>query len=505
MLHRQFTFGHAQSAWLAFLGSVLLLGLLVGLLVWDPDKWFAQRGEPVFVYCAAAMKEPMEIIAREYERETGVPVHVQFGGSQSLLPGIEVSKRGDLYLPADDSYLEIARGKKLLDETIPMARMNLVLAVRKGNPKGIHSLYDLLHKELKIAQANPDATAVGNLTRATLQKIGRWEKLKQRTLVLQPTVIDVATDIKIGAVDAGIVWDATLQQFPELEAVPIAEFNGVQAHVSVGLLRTSAQPMAALRFARYLSARDRGLEVFAQHGFVPIEGDQWSAEPALNLYVGAMLRPAIEDTIDLFEKREGVRVERTYNGCGILVAQMKAGARPDAYFACDQSFMNDVKHLFLDADDVSTNQLVILVPKGNPHRIRSMVDLGKPGLSIGVGNEKQCALGVLTQKTLRAAGRQESVMKNVTVRAATGDTLVNQMRTGALDAVVAYVSNAVEAADELEAIKIDIPCAVAVQPIAVGKDSSHKYLTQRLVNAIRSRESQELFELSGFRWKGATP
>ncbi len=34
-----------------------------------------------------------------------------------------------------------------------------------------------------------------------------------------------------------------------------------------------------------------------------------------------MLRPAIEETIQAFEQREGVRVIRIYNGCGILVGR----------------------------------------------------------------------------------------------------------------------------------------------------------------------------------------
>ena len=37
-----------------------------------------------------------------------------------------------------------------------------------------------------------------------------------------------------------------------------------------------------------------------------------------------MLRPAIEETIKDFEQREGAQVTTIYNGCGILVAQIKA-------------------------------------------------------------------------------------------------------------------------------------------------------------------------------------
>ncbi len=107
---------------------------------------------------------------------------------------------------------------------------------------------------------------------------------------------------------------------------------------------------------------------------------------------------------------------------------------------------------------------------------------------------------MLTQRTFKEGGVQEQVMKNVKVQSPTGDMLVNQLRTGSLDAVIAYVSNAVPAAEQLEAIAIDIPCALAVQPVAAGKDSQYRQLTGRLALALRSVGSQERFEANGFRW-----
>src|SRR5438105_4206483 len=98
-----------------------------------------------------------------------------------------------------------------------------------------------------------------------------------------------------------------------------------------------------------------------------------------------MLRPAIEETVASFEAREGVKVRTVYNGCGILVGQMRTRVRPDAYFACDASFMSQVRDLFDEPVTVSSNQLVILVHKGNPHHVRRLKDLGKPGLRVGIG------------------------------------------------------------------------------------------------------------------------
>jgi molybdenum ABC transporter molybdate-binding protein len=493
--------GQIHSAWLAFLGSAVLLAVLVGLLLWDPGRGTAPAtGEPLLVYCAAGLKTPVEAIARDYEAAYGVPVQLQYGPSQTLLSNLELTRRGDIYLPADDSYLELARGKQLTAEAIPIAQMTPVLAVRRGNPKGLHALADLFRPDVRLALANPDAAAVGKLTRDALPP-GDWQALERRALGLKLTVNDVANDIKVGAVDAGIIWDALVQQYPDLEAVPLPPLQKKTANVVVTVLASSTQPTAALRFARYLATRDKGLVEFGRHGFRPVNGDPWAETPELNLYAGAMLQPAIRETLTAFEEREGVRVTCVYNGCGILVGQMKTGQRPDAYFACDKSFLTMVSDLFVDPVDVSTNQLVILIPRGNPHGIKCLDDLGKPGLRVGIGHEKKCALGVLTQQTLRQGGLHEAVMKNVVDESPTGDMLVNQLRAGALDAVVAYLSNAVRSGDKLEAIRIDIPCALAVQPVAVGKEARYPYLTRRLRDALVSQASKERFEKSGFHWQ----
>jgi ABC-type molybdate transport system substrate-binding protein len=222
----------------------------------------------------------------------------------------------------------------------------------------------------------------------------------------------------------------------------------------------------------------------------------------LVLFAGSMLRPAIEETIEAFEKREGVNVTTNFNGCGILVGEMQAGQHPDAYFACDTEFMNQVPDLFPEPVDVSQNELVILVQKGNPHNIASLRDLGRGDLRVGVGHEKQCAMGWLTQNTLEEGGVQQEVMANVTVQSPTGDMLVNQMQTGSLDAAVVYLSNAAGAGDKLDAIRIQgLECSVATQPFAIAPKSPHAQTASRLFAQICSAKSQDDFAAEGFTWR----
>ena len=43
--------------------------------------------------------------------------------------------------------------------------------------------------------------------------------LSNQTVVFKPTVVDAANDVKLGAVDAAIVWDSMAKQYPDLEFV----------------------------------------------------------------------------------------------------------------------------------------------------------------------------------------------------------------------------------------------------------------------------------------------
>ncbi len=496
---------------LLMIGSVVTLGALIFVLArFEPSRSGASgsgdQTEPLVLFCAASNRAVMESVRADYEKEFGVPIDIQYGPSQTLLNSIQVTNKGDLYLPADDSFLTMAAEEKLVEEILPIARMQGVIAVKRGNPLQIKSYDDLLREDVRVVQANPDGAAIGLVTRQVLTKSGKWDALEKATRAMRTTVNDVANDLNVDAADAGIVYDAVLHTYPELEFVEIPELEPTTSKVSVGVIAGSKRPRAALHFARYLSAKDRGLKHYAKFAFRTSGGDTWADEPRLSIFAGSMLRPAIEETITAFEEREGVIVERSYNGCGILVGQMKSGKTPDAYFACDTEFMDQVPDLFPEPVNVSQNELIILVKKGNPFDIGSLRDLTKDGLRVGIGHEKQCAMGWLTQNTFREGGIQEEVMENVKVQSPTGDFLVNQLKNGALDAAVVYLSNAAGSGDVVDAVRIQgLECSVATQPFAISPESPHAQTASRLFARLCSVESQAMFADKGFRWELTIP
>jgi molybdate transport system substrate-binding protein len=277
------------------LGSAAAVGALALLLVRTPGTRRPQDlQQPLVLYCAAGVNPPVAQIVKDYENEVGITVSVQYGGSGTLLSNLRVAQTGDLYLAADASYIEIAHEQGLVAETIPLAIQRPVIATARGNPKKIQSAQDLLRADVRVALGNPDAASIGKQTEVALRKAGLWESLRQAVQtrgVFKPTVNDVANDVKIGTVDAGVVWDAVARQYPELEiAAPLTEDASFIMEITVAVLRSSRQPGEARHFARYLAARDRGLEVFRRHHYTIVDGEVWAN------------RSAVEDTAESQEK-----------------------------------------------------------------------------------------------------------------------------------------------------------------------------------------------------------
>ena len=454
----------AKIVFLILLSSLLIPGILMLL---TPSK----KGEALLIYCAAGMRKPMVEIARQYEVEYGVRVDLQFAGSGTLLANAEASDKGDLYIAGDLSYINIAQDKGLVNEHLSICYLTAGLAVKKGNPLQVSALADLsVNGELRIVIANPEAASIGKFTEKILLRHNLLKDVSPRVLAMKPTVNELANDVKLGSADVAVVWDAV--------------------------------PSEALRFARYATARDKGLKTFSEMGYRVVDGDKWEVRPELVFFSGAMLNPAIRDSMMEFQEREGVTLRFVPNGCGILVSQMKAGARPDAYFSCDISFMDEVENLFGESRTVSSNDMVILAANNVKGMINSLNDLSVPGLRVGLAHPENSALGALTKRLLNAEGID--IGDNKKLDSATGDFLVNQLRAGSLDAVIVYRSNGMATPltlTDAHIVEIDSKMAVALQPFAVGIDSEHKHLTERLFNALVDTQGREQFLKYGFQWK----
>jgi molybdenum ABC transporter molybdate-binding protein len=458
----------------------------------------------LMVYCAAGMKQPVEQIALQYEKETGTRIELQFGGSGTLLSQLRIAKKGDLFVAADESSLEVAKTLGLMDEYLPLVEQHPVIAVAQGNPKSLQTLADLSRPGVRLALPNPEAASIGKVAKKLLGH--QWEILAATAAVMKPTVTEIAADVKLGACDAALVWDSTVPQFQGLEMIQMPDLSSHSEKVNVGVLKSTSSSVEALKFARYLAAPDKGGDIFRHQGCQNIVGDRWIEKPELILYSGGVNRPAIEGLVQEFASREGISVTTVFNGCGILCAAMKtmkdstSPKFPDVYYACDVCFVPPVAEHFPEAVLLTEAEIVMAVPKGNPRGIRTLADLAQSGLRVGLCNAEQSTLGFMTAGILRSMNLLDSVHKNASSQVPTGDFLVNQLRTGSLDAAVVYRTNLQKQLDHFEAIALPADKAKAVQPFAVRKDSPNRELGKRLLAYLRAHK--ESFEKAGFVWRG---
>jgi molybdate transport system substrate-binding protein len=503
-----------------------MAGLIV--LLWLSSRPPARNGtataDELVLYCATGLLRPVRDVCAEYEKEYGVRVRIDPDSSGALLSKLRVANdRVDLYLSGEESFIRDARQRKLVAEVLPVARQHVVVGVQPGNPKHIAGLDDLLRADVRVVLPNPELTAVARSAERALSGTGRWEALLERRrdsaarISFVGNVNEAAQAIKLGAADATLVWNATAREFAiDLVEVPELQQRAVE-QATVAVVMATKTPTAALHFARYLTARDRGQLAIQKNHFQPIDdADVWQDRPSLVLMSGAMLKPGIDDLVKSFSEREGATVNTIYAGCGIHVAQMKAfkGGQsasanfPDAYFSCDVSFMSQVQHWFEASTVITRNDMVMVVPKGNPHQIKSIEALADPALRIGLAHPVNSALGALTDDLLKKLHLHSKVYdpgrKHPVVHTDAGHALVNQMRAGALDLIVVYRSNVLSnpenAAKYLDMVEMQLPEAKAIQPYAVAKDSGHKYMMRRLLEAILSPTSQKHFVDSGFQW-----
>ncbi|MEK0446815.1 MAG: hypothetical protein RLZZ399_2136, partial [Verrucomicrobiota bacterium] len=442
--------------------------------------------------------------ADAFRTEEGVDVHFQFGGSGTLLSQIKVSRSGDLFVSADDISVEMATRSGHIREVIPFAVQTPVIGVRRGNPKCVRSFEDLFQNSLRVAVANPEAASIGKTVRTVAGS--RWEALAARVAVMKPTVTEIAADLSLGAVDAAIVWEALTLQFQGIEGVHVPELDAHPERASAAVLTASKQPAVALKFARFLAAPEKGGAVLAAAGYVPLAGDHWSRKPNLALSSGGVNGSMVESLLQRFATREGATVTTVFNGCGVSCAALKTARStaflelPDARYACDLCWAAAVADQFPEAAPLTETEIGMVVQRGNPRKVHTLGDLAQSGLRVGLCRADQSTLGHVTRHILKSSGLWEGVRQNVVLEEPTADSLISQMRTGALDAVIVYKANVSSEVASLEFCSIAHAGAKAVQCFAVRADSPNRQLALRFLDALRAHRAD--FEKAGFEWRG---
>lgn len=275
-------------------------------------------------------------------------------------------------------------------------------------------------------------------------------------------------------------------------------------------------------------ALDKGLEftVPEVNDLPDFHGDP--THPRLTIFVGGNYFFAMAPLVAEFEKEHPAYRGRIYYETlppGILLQQMKHGGRitvgnmswtvhPDVYAAGLKKVRAAIDSGTLRAPAVAyaTNDLTIMVPKGNPAHVTGLVDLGKPDVRLSMPNPAWEGVARQIEASLVKAG-------GAALETAVYDTKVHDGRTvlthihhrqtplflmqGIVDAGVTWKSEAIFQERIGHPIgHVDIPAdqnTTAIYAAAVVKDAPHPRAGRMWAEFLRSAPALAIFEEYGFK------
>jgi molybdate transport system substrate-binding protein len=222
----------------------------------------------ILVHCAAGMRLPVTQMAEAFEKETGVKVQLSFDGSNRLLGQVKLTRKGDVYIAGDAEYVAMAAKEGLVASRGNICRFRPVIMVQKGNPRGLRALADLARPGIKVGQGDPKAAAVGRIMPKLLELNAVDADAWRRNVVLETaTVNDLAVAIKLGTLDAVVVWDAIANAYRDSsDAIAIPEDRNICPEVESAVLAFAANKTGAQAFVDFM-ASEKGMEICRKNGY----------------------------------------------------------------------------------------------------------------------------------------------------------------------------------------------------------------------------------------------
>ena len=240
----------------------------------------APAPQVVSVAAASDLQTALPELIRAFEKESPLyRVQPTFGASGQLAEQIKAGARFDLFLSANEQYLnELALAREVNADSIrPYAVGALVLAARKDAPVKPGSLADVTRPEVKkLAIANPAVAPYGAAAKQALTSAGLWDKVADKIVIVE-SVRQALQVVETGDADLGLVGKATADA-PGVVSVDVDPKLYEPIVQALGVVSTSDHSDGAEGFARFVRGA-KGQAVLARFGFKPPPGGDGPGPP----------------------------------------------------------------------------------------------------------------------------------------------------------------------------------------------------------------------------------
>lgn len=159
--------------------------------------------ETLTVLAAASLREPFAVLGEAFEdAHPGVDVRLSFAGSSELAQQVLAGAPADVFASASPATMQTVTDAGLAHDPVTFATNTLVVAVpAHGTGTPVTSVADLARPGVDVALCQA-AVPCGA---AAMEMLGR-AGLTVEPVTLEPDVRAVLTKVRLGEVDAGVVY-----------------------------------------------------------------------------------------------------------------------------------------------------------------------------------------------------------------------------------------------------------------------------------------------------------
>jgi molybdate transport system substrate-binding protein len=218
----------------------------------------------VTVFAAASLTGTFTRLGKDFEAANpGTTVTFSFAGSSALATQINQGAPADVFASAAPSNMKVVTdaGNAAGEPTV-FVKNQLVIAVAKGNPKGVQGLADLSEDGVKVALC-AEQVPCGAAAKKALAAGG----VTLTPVTLEQDVKAALSKVTLGEVDAALVYRTDAKAATgDVDAV---EFPGSAQAVNdypIVVLKDAANPAGARAFVDYVLS-DKGRTVLTEAGF----------------------------------------------------------------------------------------------------------------------------------------------------------------------------------------------------------------------------------------------
>ncbi len=251
-------------------------------------------------------------------------------------------------------------------------------------------------------------------------------------------------------------------------------------------------------------------------------------DPQLVIFVGGNYYFAMAPLVKAFENEHpslrgriyyitippGLLIKMMDSGNTITVGNMTWTVAPDVFGAGEKKVNEQIQagKLVGPATLYATNDLTIMVPKGNPAGIKTVADLGKPDVRLVMPNPQWEGVARQIEATLRKAGGAALEQMVYDTKVKDGTTLLTHIHhrqsplflmQGKAQAGITWKSEAIFQEEAGHPIShVDIPAnmnTTAVYAAAMVKGAAHPAAARQWLEFLRSPAALTIFEKYGFK------